>query len=95
MRSLVAALALFAALPAQAAEPPPSSALPPATERLRQDLERAAEAMRESMGRVLLSLQEVVRQLPRYEAPEINENGDIIIRRRPPEAEDRPGERSI
>jgi hypothetical protein len=85
MRSLLAALLLVAALPAGAAEPPPPDDLPRAAEKLREELERAAAAMQESMGRVLLSLEEVARRLPRYEAPEITENGDIIIRRKPPQ----------
>lgn len=84
MRSLLAALLLVAALPAAAAEPSGPDPLPQAAGKLRDELERAATAMRESMGRVLLSIEEVARQLPRYETPEINENGDIIIRRKPP-----------
>lgn len=86
MRSLLAALLALAALPAAAAEPPVPERLPQAAERLREDLARVAEAMSENMGRVMLSLQELVRQLPRYEAPEFNENGDIIIRRKPDES---------
>jgi hypothetical protein len=94
MRSRLAAVLLFALplvapLPARAAEPPGSDPLPRAAEKLRSELERAAAAMRESMGRVLLSLEEVARQLPRYEAPEITENGDIIIRRKPAESNER------
>jgi hypothetical protein len=86
MRSLLAVLLLAIALPAAAAEPAP---LPQAAEKLRDEIERAANAMRESMGRVLLSLEEVARRLPRYEAPEITENGDIIIRRKPQQSNER------
>jgi hypothetical protein len=90
MRRILAAFVLIlAALPARAAEPAPRD-LPEAADRVQQELERAAEAMRQSMGRVLLSLEEVARRLPRYEAPEINENGDIIIRRKPPVGNQRP-----
>jgi hypothetical protein len=89
MRRTLAALLLLAAIPAGAAEPSPERSLPEATERLRQELERAAEAMRESMGKILLSLEDVARRLPRYEPPEFNENGDIIIRRKPPLGKDR------
>lgn len=92
MRSLAAPLFLLlalAAFPAGASEPPGSRTLPEATERLGEELARAAEAMRESMGRVLLSIEEMARLLPRYEAPEINENGDIIIRRKPSSSNDR------
>jgi len=89
MRSAFAALLIIAALPAVAAEPAPAPSLPQMTEKLREDLARAAETMRESMGQVLLSLESVLRQLPRYEAPEFTENGDIIIRRKPPENQER------
>jgi hypothetical protein len=92
MRWRLAALLVLAAFPAAAAEPPAQRDLPPglkelpqATEKLREDLARAAEAMRDSMGQALLSLEAVIRQLPRYEPPEFTENGDIIIRRKPPE----------
>jgi hypothetical protein len=90
MRRVLAALLFLAALPAGAAEPA-ERGLPEATDRLRQELERAAEAMRESMGKILLSLEDVARRLPRYEAPELNENGDIIIRRKPPLGKERSG----
>jgi hypothetical protein len=89
MRTLLALAFLLTALPAGAAEPPTSDSLPQATEKLRSELERAAAAVRDSMGRVFLSLEGVVRQLPRYEAPEITENGDIIIRRKPPSSNER------
>lgn len=91
MRSLTAPLLFLAltAYPAAASEPPAPRTLPEATERLGEELARAAGAMRESMGRVLLSLEEMARLLPRYEAPEINENGDIIIRRKPQPSNDR------
>ena len=35
----------------------------------------------EGLGKLMLGLQRMVEELPRYNLPEINENGDIIIRR--------------
>jgi hypothetical protein len=35
----------------------------------------------EGLGKLILGLQRMVEELPRYNLPEINENGDIIIRR--------------
>jgi len=35
----------------------------------------------EGLGKLMLGLQRMVEELPRYDLPEINENGDIIIRR--------------
>jgi hypothetical protein len=35
----------------------------------------------EGLGKLMLGLQRMVEGLPRYNLPEINENGDIIIRR--------------
>src|SRR3954447_2762453 len=35
----------------------------------------------EGLGTLMLGLQRMVEELPRYNLPEINENGDIILRR--------------
>jgi hypothetical protein len=35
----------------------------------------------EGLGKLMLGLQRMVEELPRYNLPEINENGDIILRR--------------
>jgi hypothetical protein len=35
----------------------------------------------EGLAKLMLGLQRMVEELPRYNLPEINENGDIIVRR--------------
>jgi hypothetical protein len=35
----------------------------------------------EGLRKLMLGLQRMVEELPRYDLPEINENGDIIVRR--------------
>ena len=35
----------------------------------------------EGLSKLMLGLQRMVEELPRYNLPEINENGDIIVRR--------------
>jgi hypothetical protein len=42
---------------------------------------RGTELTLEGLGKLMLGLQRMVEELPRYNLPEINENGDIIIRR--------------
>ena len=76
MRALLLATALLAASPALATDKPPS-------ERLREELERSAEALAGNLGRLLSTFEEVAREFPRYEPPRMLENGDIIIRRKP------------
>jgi hypothetical protein len=89
MRTVLLAASLLAALPAAAAEPPGG-------ERLRQELERTAEQLLQSLDRIMLELQDAARTLPRFEMPQMLENGDIIIRRRPPDpAENRRREKMI
>ncbi len=78
MRILLLAASLLAASPALATDKSP-------TERLREELERTAEALAGNLGRLLSTFEEVARELPRYEAPQMLENGDIIIRRKPPD----------
>ena len=46
----------------------------------------------EGLGKLMLGLQRMVEELPRYNLPEINENGDIIIRRIDPQRESRTAE---
>jgi hypothetical protein len=83
MRHVLFAAVLLAAAPA-AAEPPALA------DRLREELERAAEALRRGMDRLLIDLEEAARALPRYEMPQMLDNGDIVIRRKPPEPAERP-----
>ncbi|UEM22625.1 hypothetical protein JL100_007715 [Skermanella mucosa] len=83
--SMLCVSAMLAVTPV-AAEP----AVPPQREPSGTDL-----AM-EGLNKLMLGLQQLVEELPRYDLPEITENGDIIIRRidpgRIPEAPRIPGD---
>jgi hypothetical protein len=54
---------------------------------------RAEEMAREAIEQLMRALELMIESIPQYEMPEIEENGDIIIRRkrRPPHSE--PGDR--
>jgi hypothetical protein len=71
-----------------AAEPeraPGAGAAPPLLgEQFFRDLQDAERLMRESMVKMLDSVETLLQAVPRYEAPIVNENGDIIIRRKRP-----------
>ncbi|QQP88006.1 hypothetical protein IGS68_18285 [Skermanella sp. TT6] len=68
--SMLCVSAMLAAAPV-VAEP----AAPPQREPSGTDLAR------EGLNKLMLGLQQLVEELPRYGLPEITENGDIIIRR--------------
>ena len=74
----VALVPIAGAVPAPglAADPPPGEAPP--------------DVMDEALERVLDALRFVLRAIPQYEMPEVLPNGDIIIRRIPPEPEPAP-----
>lgn len=44
----------------------------------------------EGIAKLMDALGAFIKSIPQYEAPEINENGDIIIRRKRPESEEKP-----
>jgi hypothetical protein len=89
MRALLLATALLAASPAFATDKPPS-------ERLREELERTAESLAGNLERLLSTFEELAREFPRYEAPRMLENGDIVIRRKLPDpAEKRRRDKTI
>ena len=48
----------------------------------RSQRERAEEFARQGMERLMQALDLLIQSIPQYELPVINENGDIIIRRR-------------
>lgn len=48
-------------------------------------LEEGQEALKETLSSLLDMLAGVISTIPQYEAPEVLENGDIIIRRKQPE----------
>jgi hypothetical protein len=72
--SLIALPVLAAlALPAAAAEP--------------EDKETPSELMTDAMSKMVRALELFIQAIPQYEKPEITEDGDIIIRRKHPDAE--------
>ncbi len=86
-RALALALALVIAGPAPAREgPPPSDESTPPTDETappadQKQMEAIERTVRDALGAVLQRLQDLIETIPQYEAPEILENGDIIIRR--------------
>jgi len=86
---LTLALILAAPVAAPAAEEPPPSEQPPSSD-------DPGALARDGLERLLRALEAVIHSIPQYEMPEINENGDIIIRRKrhpdpTPEGEDEEG----
>ena len=58
---------------------------PPNSDQFLRELQQAERLMRESMAKLLNSMDLLLEAVPRYEAPTFNENGDIIIRRKRPD----------
>lgn len=55
------------------------------TERaIRGAADEAEQALREGAEKIMKALELMFRSIPQYAAPEINKNGDIIIRRKRP-----------
>ena len=55
--------------------------------------ERAEQALKEGIARIMRALELLIDSVPQYEAPEVLDNGDIIIRRKhpkPPEPKNAP-----
>ena len=48
--------------------------------------ETPGELATDAMSKMVRALELLIQQIPQYEKPEINENGDIIIRRKRPNA---------
>jgi hypothetical protein len=76
--ALAAALAAFLPVtpPAYAQTQPPAA-----------PEERPGALAREAIDKMMRALQLAIENLPQYAMPELNENGDIIIRRQNPRAE--------
>ena len=70
----VMAAALFVTGPSLAGSDQPGS--------LAEDTERAQELAREGISKFIQSLELFLGTIPQYEAPEVTEDGDIIIRRK-------------
>ena len=64
--------------PADDSPPKAENGTPPADDEQMEQIERT---VRDALDAVLQRLQDLIETIPRYEAPEILENGDIIIRR--------------
>ena len=52
------------------------------------DQEDPKELAREGMERMLRAIELMIEMIPQYDMPEVNEDGDIIIRRRNPPRHD-------
>ena len=52
---------------------------------LEKQRDRAEEAIREGAAKILHGIEQLLRSIPQYDAPEVKENGDIVIRRKPPQ----------
>jgi hypothetical protein len=65
----------------------------PDRDRLASDMAQAGELIRQGLEKALGSLDTALRTMPRYELPIIDEDGNIIIRRKPPESPEGQPER--
>ncbi len=83
VRFFCLALALTAGAPGPALADPPS------------DRARAEEMAREAIEQLLRALELMIESIPQYELPEVNEDGDIIIRRKRRKERETPGEPEV
>jgi hypothetical protein len=64
-------------------------------EKLASDMRQAGERIRQGLEKALGTIDTALRTMPRYELPTLDEDGNIIIRRKPPgpagSEPDRPG----
>ena len=59
------------------------------------DRERAEEMARGAIEQLLRALELMIESIPQYELPEVNEDGDIIIRRKRRKERETPGEPEV
>ena len=59
------------------------------------DRERAEEMARAAIEQLLRALELMIESIPQYELPEVNEDGDIIIRRKRRKERETPGEPEV
>jgi hypothetical protein len=52
--------------------------------------DEAAELAREGIEKLMQALQMLIKNIPQYEVPTMNENGDIIIKRKNPPGQTTP-----
>ena len=64
----------------------------PALADAQSDRERAQEMAREAIEQLLRAPELMIESIPQYELPEVNEDGDIIIRRKRRQERETPGE---
>lgn len=77
MRAILAVIALGAVL----------AGTPPAAAQAEEDETSPGELTVEAIDRLLRALDLLIESVPQYEAPFVNEDGDIIIRRKHPKRE--------
>ncbi len=80
-------LAVLLALALIGAAPAASSAASHTTER-----EQAEQMALEAMEQLMRALELFIQSIPQYEAPEITDDGDIIIRRKRRQEQKTPGQ---
>ncbi len=83
IRSFCLALALTAGAPGPVLADAPS------------ERERAGEMAKEAIEQLLRALELMIESIPQYELPEVNEDGDIIIRRKRRKERETPGEPEV
>ena len=57
--------------------------------------ERAGEMAKEAIEQLMRALELMIESIPQYELPEVNEDGDIIIRRKRRKERETPGEPEV
>jgi hypothetical protein len=66
------------------AEEAPKPDLPPSLQPFVEELQRAEGFARQGAESLFNAMDQLLRAVPQYEPPTVDENGDIIIRRKPP-----------
>ena len=57
--------------------------------------QRAGEMAKEAIEQLMRALELMIESIPQYELPEVNEDGDIIIRRKRRKERETPGEPEV
>ena len=57
--------------------------------------ERAEEMAKEAIEQLMRALELMIESIPKYELPEVNDDGDIIIRRKHRKERESPGEPEV
>jgi hypothetical protein len=85
LRVLLIILSLAGAGAANAAGEKPAW---PDGDRLADDMREVGGLIRQGLDKMLGSIDSALRAMPRYELPTVDEDGNIIIRRKPPATPD-------